>query len=161
MLGLLSIRLILLSVNKVYQDLKGKAPIYSNCLGALGRVRDLPPFRIPTCCKHSDIMKTILVNCGDLTFERVYEHVAVHQDDSKAFHKLKHPVQLNRACDAGAKTKIHKQTLDNLPFQAKNNVRHRRPHQVCSTQTVDKRSLPLNKNSIGASIQRGRLAHSP
>ena len=71
LLGLLAIHLILLSVNKVYVELKGKAIINLDCLGALGRVRDLPPYRIPTRCRHSDILKTILVNYGDLSFERV------------------------------------------------------------------------------------------
>jgi len=100
LLGLLAIHLILLSVNKVYPDLEGKASIYSDCLGALGRVRDLP-FRIPTRCKHSDILNMILVNCGDLTFEREYKHVVAQQDDSRSFHKLKRPTQLNCACDDG------------------------------------------------------------
>ena len=61
LLGLLAIHLILLSVNAVY-PLEGTAVIYSDCLGALGRVRDLPLFQILTRCKHSYILKTILVN---------------------------------------------------------------------------------------------------
>ena len=44
--------------------------------------------------------------------------MAAHQDDTKAFHKLVRPAQLNCACDAGAKKKIYKQTLDALPCQA-------------------------------------------
>jgi len=81
-------------------------------------MRDLPPYRIPTRCKHSDILKTILVNCGDLSFDREYTNVAAHQDDLRVFNKLERPAQLNCACDAEGKTKIYKQTLDELPSQA-------------------------------------------
>ena len=154
LLGLLSIHLILLSVNAVYPELKGMAVIYSDCLGALGRVRDLPPFRIPTRCKHSDILKMILVNCGNLTFERVYKHVAAHQDDSKAFHKLVRPAQLNCACDAGAKKHIQANTRrlalpstisarTNLPLrrQREDNLGHGRPHLICGASAFDQRGL--------------------
>ena len=117
LLGLLAIHLILLSVNKVHPSLSGSAVIYSDCLGALGRVKDLPPYRIPTRCKHSDILKTILVNCSELTFAREFKHVAAHQDDEQSFHKLSRPSQLNCACDAGAKKQILSRAENELPKQ--------------------------------------------
>ena len=81
LLGILAIHLILLSVNKVNPTLAGSAHIYSDCLGALSRVEHLPPHKIPTRCRHSDILKTILVNCSDLTFRRYFSHASAHQDD--------------------------------------------------------------------------------
>ena len=47
-LGLMTIHLILISVNKVNPTLQGRAKIYSDCLGALGTVDTLPANRI-TC----------------------------------------------------------------------------------------------------------------
>jgi hypothetical protein len=43
LVGLLAIHLILLSVNKVRSGLKGTVHIFSDCLGALNKVKDLPP----------------------------------------------------------------------------------------------------------------------
>ena len=68
LLGLMAIHLILRSMNEVFTDLLGSVHIYSNCLGALNKVENLPPYRIPTKCSHSGILKTIMVNCSDLTF---------------------------------------------------------------------------------------------
>jgi hypothetical protein len=53
LLGLLAIHLILilLSINKVDQELQGSAHILSHCLGALKKVKDLPPHCVPTRCK--------------------------------------------------------------------------------------------------------------
>ncbi len=66
LLGLMAIHLVLLAVNTVSPGLAGHVKIYLDCLGALGWIAELPPNRIPTCCWHSDILKTILVNCGGL-----------------------------------------------------------------------------------------------
>ena len=49
-MGLMATHLILLAANKVWLSLRGRAVIYSDCLGALGRVANLPPHRIPTKC---------------------------------------------------------------------------------------------------------------
>ena len=62
-MGLMEIHLILLAANKVWPSQRGLAVIYSDCLGALGRVANLPPHRIPTKCRHSDILKNTLVSC--------------------------------------------------------------------------------------------------
>ena len=68
LLGLMAIHLILQSLNEVFTDLRGSVHIYSDCLGALNKVKNLPPYCIPTKCSHSDILKNIMVNCSNLTF---------------------------------------------------------------------------------------------
>ncbi len=80
LLGLMAVHLLLLAVKTVSPSLRGCATIYSDCLAALGRVANLPPYRIPTRCRHLDILKTIMVNCASLSFRREYNHVAAHQD---------------------------------------------------------------------------------
>ena len=95
LLGLMAIHLILLSINKMSPALSGFVTIISNFLGAIGRVEHLPPHRIPSRCKHSDILKNILASCSDLTFQRVFEHVDAHQDDWVSYESLTLPEQLN------------------------------------------------------------------
>ena len=75
LLELMAIHLILLAANKVRPGLVGSVDIFSDCVGALEKVSDLPPNRIPTRCRHSDILKNIMVNCSDLTFALSYQHV--------------------------------------------------------------------------------------
>ena len=41
--------------------------------------------------------KTILVNCGGLTFSRTYSHVEAHQDEKVKWEELSREVQLNAA----------------------------------------------------------------
>jgi hypothetical protein len=60
LLGLMAIHLILLSINKIHPTLAGSVKIVSDCLGALKRVTYLPRYQIPSRCRHSDILKTIL-----------------------------------------------------------------------------------------------------
>jgi len=43
LIGHLAIHLILLSINKTAPDLTGSVHIYSDCLGALNKVQNLPP----------------------------------------------------------------------------------------------------------------------
>jgi hypothetical protein len=57
LLGLMAVHLLLLAVNTISSGLNGQVKIYSDCLGALGRVAELPPYQIPSCCWHSDIFK--------------------------------------------------------------------------------------------------------
>ena len=106
LLGLMAIHLILLASNKVCPSLRGCAVIYSDCLGALGRVANLPPHRIPTKCRHSDILENVLVNCTSLSFTLAYSHVKAHHDDHKEFSNLPRPAQLNVHCDGMAKNVI-------------------------------------------------------
>ena len=57
LLGLMAIHFLLLSVHTIYNALQGSVKIYSDCLGTLGRVADLPSNRILTRCGNSDIKK--------------------------------------------------------------------------------------------------------
>ena len=91
--------------------------IYLDFLGALGRVANLPPHRIPTKCWHSDILKNILVNCTSMSFTLVYSHVKAHQYDHKEFSNLPRPAQLNVHCDGMAKNVIWGFSGEQLPKQ--------------------------------------------
>jgi hypothetical protein len=84
----MAIHLILLSIDRVHSNLLGSVEVVSDCLGALKRVTDLPPYRILLRCKHYDILKNILVNCQDLSFTTYYSHVKAHQDDLVSFTNL-------------------------------------------------------------------------
>ncbi len=112
LLSLMAIHLILLSVDRVHSNLSGSVEVLSDCLGALRWVTDLPPYRIPLCCKHSDILKNILVNCRGLSFTTYYSHVKVHQDDSVSFANLSQKAQLNCICNHTAKQHIAINGLD-------------------------------------------------
>ena len=105
-MGLTAIHLIIMAANKVWPSLRGRAVIYSDCLGALGRVANLPPHRIPTKFWHSDKLKNILVNCTSLSFTLTYSHVKYHQDDHEEFSTLPRPAQLNVHCNGMAKNVI-------------------------------------------------------
>jgi hypothetical protein len=102
----MAIHLILLSVNTISPQLLGSVKVVSDCLGALKRVMYLPPYPIPSRCRHSDILKTILVHCRGLTFTTYYSRVKAHQDDKDSFSKLSRKAQLNCICDHAAKVQI-------------------------------------------------------
>ena len=106
LLGLMAIYLILLAANKVWVELGGHVVILSDCLGALAQVVTLPPHRIPTQCRHSDILKNILINCTSLSFTLKYAHVKAHQDTEEEYRNLARPAQLNVHCDGMAKREI-------------------------------------------------------
>ena len=97
--------------------LSGLVMIIYDCLGAIGGVEHLPTHRIPSRCKHSDILKNILVSCCDLTFQRVFEHVGEHQDDRGSYESLTRPEQLDFLMDRKAKQEIWNVDPDNLPRQ--------------------------------------------
>jgi hypothetical protein len=78
----MAVHLLLLVVNTITPGLRGLVKIYFDCLGALGRVAELPPLCIPMQCRHSNILNTILVNCGSLSFHQEYIHVKAHQDNN-------------------------------------------------------------------------------
>ena len=109
--------LILLVVNKVNPGLGGQVHIYSDCLGALDKVMNLPPSHIPSSLAHSDVLKNILVNCSNLTFDRLYSHVKAHQDDTVAYHDLTRPAQLNVNMDSYAKQALWDLQPTRLPPQ--------------------------------------------
>ena len=106
LLGLLEIHLISLAVNKVHMELSGRAAIYSDCLVTINMVATPHPTRIPSRCKHSDILKTIMINCRNLSFSRSDSHVTTHPDDNMDYQQLSRPVQLNYMFDIGAKNFI-------------------------------------------------------
>jgi hypothetical protein len=106
LVGLMAIHLILLSINKVNKDLSGFVIIHSDCLGALDKVKNLPPSRIPATGAHSDVLKNILVNCSHISFDRYYSHALAHQDDQKDYRCLSQPSQLNCSMDYLAKKVI-------------------------------------------------------
>ena len=102
-MGLMAIQLILASVFKTRSSKEGKVDIYCDCLGALGMVENIPRTRIPVKCKHSDVLKNILVNCSNFNFGCDFHHVQAHQDESTPFHLLDRPAQLNCMMDEKAK----------------------------------------------------------
>ena len=118
LLGLLSIHLILLAVNEVEKNLTGSVSIYSDCLGALGKVATLPTTRVPCRSKHADILKIIMIHCQNFTFSCRYAHVKAHQDDHAQYENLSRPAQLNCMVDMGAKTVIWKHDKETRPAQA-------------------------------------------
>ncbi len=117
LVGLMAIHLILLVVNEVNKELMGYVHIYLDCLGVLNMVKNLPPSRIPTRCQHSDVLKNILVNCGNFPFDRYYLHVSAHQDDHHDLNSLPRPAQLNCVMDSLAKRAIWDLQATNLPAQ--------------------------------------------
>jgi hypothetical protein len=58
-----------------------------------------------------------MVNCTSLSFRREYTHVAAHQDNHTHWEDLTCAVQLNLACDAGAKTILRSHDVTDLPQQ--------------------------------------------
>jgi hypothetical protein len=88
LVGLMAIHLILLSVNEVQSNLKGSVHIYSDCLGALNKVENLPPLQNPLQLGTLGCIKNILVNCAGLLFTRLYSHVRAHQDDKMGYQDL-------------------------------------------------------------------------
>jgi hypothetical protein len=68
LLGLMAIHLILLSVNRIDLMLTGSVHIYLDCLGALDKIQNLLPHRIPSKCQHSDVLKNVMLHCSSLSF---------------------------------------------------------------------------------------------
>ncbi len=100
LLGLMAIHLILQGINEFHQGLQGLVHILSDCLGALDKVENLPPYPIPTQCSHS------MVICSDLSFARIFSHVRAHQDDHTGYESLTRSAQLNCQMDYCAKKAI-------------------------------------------------------
>jgi hypothetical protein len=117
LLGLMAVHLLLLAVNKANPDLEGSAHVYSDCLGALDKVENLPPQRIPSKCRHSDILKNIMLHCQDLSFRRFFSHVSAHQEDIKDWEDCNFQEQRNCACDHAAKAKLRKTFVDGALHQ--------------------------------------------
>jgi hypothetical protein len=47
LLGLMAAHLVLLGLHKLHPGLTGSVKVYSDCLGALDKLKGLPPFRLP------------------------------------------------------------------------------------------------------------------
>jgi hypothetical protein len=110
----MAIHLVLLGVENLSPELNGLVTIYSNCVGALSKVEHLPPLGIPARCRHSDILKNILIHCQALTFAIEFKHIKAHQDDHVEFKNLSCPAQLNCAVDAGAKARLLREATTNV-----------------------------------------------
>ena len=106
LLGLLAIHLVLKAVNTLQPNLSGEVCIGSDCLGALGRVSSLPPDRLPSGTKHSDILKVLMTQCQSYSFDCKYVHVQAHQDDKVEYGALSRISQLNCCMDHAAKTEL-------------------------------------------------------
>jgi hypothetical protein len=106
LLGLMAIHLILWGINEFHQGLQGLVHILSDCLGALDKVENLPPYHMPTQCSHSNILTNIMVNCSNLSFARIFSHVKAHQDDHTGYESLTRSAQLNCRMDNYAKNAI-------------------------------------------------------
>ena len=104
LLGLLAIHLVLLAICKALRLTQGHVSIFSDCVGALSRTVSLPKSRVPSRCKHADILKNLMIQCKDLPISREYFHVRGHQDDRTDFDKLSRPAQLNCFMDHEAKS---------------------------------------------------------
>ncbi len=117
LLGMMVIHLLLLAVNTVSPGFAGYVKIYLDCLRALGCIAELPPYRIPTRCRHSDILKTILVNCDGLSFHWEYIHAEAHQDDCMRWEELSREAQLNAGSNAGTKAMLCSQDITDLSQQ--------------------------------------------
>ena len=113
----MAIHLILVATGKVVPSLVGTVTIYSDCRGALEKVSSLPANRIPSRCKHSDILKNIMINCRELSFTCIYKHIRAHQDEHLDYCRLIRPAQLNCQCDYKAKTEIWDRIGMPLPAQ--------------------------------------------
>jgi hypothetical protein len=113
----MAIHLLLLATNEVHPGLRGSVTIFSECMSGLNKVQHLPPYQIPSQCKHSNILKIILVHCADLSFKRHYQHVKAHQDDGTEYHLLPQELQLNCMIDYHAKTAIRALSATSLPHQ--------------------------------------------
>lgn len=117
LLGLMAIHLILLAANKLEPNLPGRVKIFLDCLGALKKITTLPTDRLPSGCKHSDILKNIMIHCGKLSFACEYWHVDAHQDERKSYQQLPRPTQLNCCMDIEAKGVIWGLEGEELPPQ--------------------------------------------
>jgi len=106
LMGLMAIHLILHSLSEIHPTLTGRVDIYSDCMGALHTLSNLPPSRVPPKWKHADILKIITVHGQQIPFQRRFFHVKAHQDEGVDWTTLTRPSQLNCACDVAAKREI-------------------------------------------------------
>ncbi len=106
-----------MAINGINPGLQGSVHIFSDCLGALDNVKNLPPSRVPFGLAHSDVLKNIHVNCNRLSFERLCSHVQDHQDDKVDYKDLSRPSQLNVNMNFYTKQALMDLQPTNLPCQ--------------------------------------------
>jgi hypothetical protein len=117
LLGLMAIHLILLSANKIAPTLMGLVHIYSDCLGALDKIQNLPPHCIPSKCQHLDVLKNVMLHCSSLSFIHLFSHVSAHQDDHTQWEHLTRAEKLNCAAEFRAKRILLSMDTNDLPRQ--------------------------------------------
>ncbi len=117
LLRLMAIHLILLSVNRIDLTLTGLAHIYLDCLGALNKIHHLPPHRIPSKCRHSDVLKNVMILCSSLSFKCFFSHVSAHQDDHTKWENLSCAKKFNCAANFGVKRALLNLDSNELPCQ--------------------------------------------
>ena len=103
LLGLMTAHLILHGIAELHPTLGCKVTMYSDCAGALDKLANLPSQCFHAKCKHSDILKNILLNCSNLPFAIALTHTPTHQDDMMDFCLLSCTAQLTCVVDARAK----------------------------------------------------------
>jgi hypothetical protein len=166
LLGLMAIHLLLHGVHEVRPGLVGSVHILSDCLGALHKVENLPPYQIPTQCSHSDILKTIMTNCSNLSFTRIFSHVKAHQDNSVEYGSLSRHAQLNFQMDYHAKKAIWETTPEPrspnptippradlcLPGQEQAHLGQRQKAQILGTAASSTSILPQRRHNLWLKI---------
>ncbi len=94
-------------VTPSYQQGSGFARVnynFSDCFCGLDKVQNFLPYWIPSWCKHSNILKIIMVKCSKLSLSWHYKHVKAHQQDDRTdYHLLPQELQLDCAMDYNAK----------------------------------------------------------
>jgi len=88
LLGLMVIHLLLHSISITHPDLTGNADIYSDCMGALQTISNLPAAKVPPKWNHTDILKIISLHGHKIPFHSRYHHVKARQDDNSDWVKL-------------------------------------------------------------------------
>ena len=148
LVGLMAIHLILLSVNEVNAGLTGGVDIYLDCLKALNKVKNLPPARIPTRSTDSDVLKNILVNCSDISFDRYYSHVSAHHHNHQTYASLTREAQLNCSLTREAQLNC---AMDNLAKRVLWELR--------VTPTTSATGLPTQTNMIFCRVNKDHGRH--
>jgi hypothetical protein len=113
----MAIHILLLAVNEVNPNLEREVQIFPDCLGALNKVKNLPPARVPCNVMHSNILKNIPVNCSNISFDRYYSHIHSHQNNKEEYKYLSRPLQLNCSMDFLTKQTLWELQLTLLPTQ--------------------------------------------
>ena len=105
MLGLCSIHIFILAIQKFYSIQEGHNQIFCDSIGALNAVA-WRRRRIKAGAKCADVLRSIRFTRNELTIKLSYEHVNGHMDRSLLWHQMNLEQQLNCICDNLAKTAV-------------------------------------------------------